>query len=102
MTERMYDAEEVSIRECISGAYCWLDALTTDLHRFLETINMLMHCDGEGKLKEQVGTAWAASTKVHEQCKVLLNAVSSMSRSLREDEDGISQEDHRSGEMHRV
>ena len=84
MTKRMYDAEEVSIRECISAAYCWLDALTTDLRRFLETISMLKGCDGEGKLKEQVGTVWDASTDVYEQCKVMLNAVSSMSGSLKE------------------
>ena len=83
MTERMYDAEEVSVRECISAAYCWLDALTTDLRRFLETISMLKDCDGEGKLKEQVGMAWDASTEVYEQCKVMLNAVSSMSGSLK-------------------
>ena len=84
MTERMYDAEEVSVRECISAAYCWLDALTMDLQRLLETIVMLKDCDGEGKLKEQVGTAWAASTEVYEQCKVMLKAVGSMSRSLKE------------------
>ena len=84
MTKRMYDAEEVSIRECISSAYCWLDALTTDLRRLIETIGMLKHCDGDGKLKEQVGTAWDASTEVYEQCKIMLNAVSSMSRSLKE------------------
>lgn len=84
MTKRMYDAEEVSIRECISAAYCWLDALTMDLERLLETIVMLKDCDGEGKLKEQVGTAWAASTEVYEQCKVMSKAVSSMSRSLKE------------------
>ena len=84
MTGRMYDADEVSIRECVSAAYCWLDALTTDLRRFLETIDMLKHCDGEGKLKEQVGTVWDASTEVHKQCKIMLNAVSSMSGSLKE------------------
>lgn len=84
MTDRMYDAEEVSMRECISAAYCWLDALTTDLRRFLETIVMLKDCDGEGKLKEQVGTVWDASTEVYEQCKVMLNAVGSMSGSLKE------------------
>ena len=87
MTGRMYDAEEVSIRECISAAYCWLDALTTDLRRFLETIGMLKECDGDGKLKEQVGTVWDASTEVYEQCKIMLNAVSSMSHSLKEEKE---------------
>lgn len=84
MTKKMYDAEEVSMRECIFGAYCWLDALTTDLNKLLSNLNMLKRCDDNGKLKEQIGTVQAASTKAYEQCKVMLKAVGSMSRSLRE------------------
>ena len=84
MTERMYDAEEVSIRECISAAYCWLDALTTDLNKLLSAIVMLKDCDDNGRMKEQVGTVQAASTEIYEQCKIMLKAVGSMSRSLKE------------------
>lgn len=84
MTKKMYDAEEVSMRECIFGAYCWLDALTTDLNKLLSNLNMLKRCDDNGKLKEQIGTVQAASTEAYEQCKVMLKAVGSMSRSLKE------------------
>ena len=84
MTKRTYDAEEVSMRECIFGAYCWLDALTTDLNKLLRTLNTLKHCDDNGKLKEQIDTVLAASTEAYEQCKVMLKAVGIMSRSLRE------------------
>lgn len=84
MTKRTYDEEEVSMRECIFGAYCWLDALTTDLNKLLCTLNMLKRCDDNGKLKEQIGTVLAASTEAHEQFKVMLKAVGGMSRSLKE------------------
>lgn len=84
MTKRTYDEDEVSIRECIFGAYCWLDALTTDLNKLLCTLNMLKRCDDNGKLKEQIGTVQAASTEAYKQCKVMLKAVGSMSHSLKE------------------
>ena len=87
MTKRMYDAEEVSMRECITAAYCWLDALTTDLNKLLSAIVMLKDCDDNGRMKEQVGTVQAASTEIYEQCKVMLKAVGSMSHSLKEEKE---------------
>ena len=87
MTKKIYDAEEVSMRECIFGAYCWLDALTTDLNKLLSTLNMLKRCDDNGKLKEQIETVWAASVEAYEQCKVMAKAFGSMSDGLREGEE---------------
>lgn len=75
------------MRECIFGAYCWLDALTTDLNKLLRTLNMLKRCDDNGKLKEQIGTVLAASTEAHEQCKVMAKEFGSMSDGLREGSD---------------